>query len=160
MQSPILSLFAVLFILVCLLLRRISAMFRGNLAHTGVYNAPGVPQFSKNQMEIPDRRPSHFIAGSSQTAPPTSPAPMEISMPSILNPARRNGSSSWACGQQLHRRLINGVVYLGTYSGRFYAVDAATGKLKWKFQTEGERRFAGKASARLRACGGDHARSL
>jgi len=38
----------------------------------------------------------------------------------------------------------HGVIYLGTYSGQFYAVDAAAGKLKWKFLTEGERRFAGK----------------
>ena len=40
--------------------------------------------------------------------------------------------------------MENGVVYFGSYSGRFYAVDAASGKLKWKFQTEGEKRFEGK----------------
>ena len=38
----------------------------------------------------------------------------------------------------------DGVVYFGSYNGRFYAVEALTGKLKWKFQTEGERRFEGK----------------
>jgi glucose dehydrogenase len=38
----------------------------------------------------------------------------------------------------------NGVVYFGSYSGRFYAVDAVSGKLKWKFQTEGEKRLEGK----------------
>ena len=38
----------------------------------------------------------------------------------------------------------DGVVYFGSYSGSFYAVDAVSGKLKWKFQTEGERRFEGK----------------
>ena len=36
------------------------------------------------------------------------------------------------------------VVYFGAYDGNFYAIDAATGVLKWKFQTGGERRFAGK----------------
>ena len=40
----------------------------------------------------------------------------------------------------------NGVVYFGSYSGRFYAVDAVSGKLKWKFQTEGERRFEASTS--------------
>ena len=35
-----------------------------------------------------------------------------------------------------------GVVYFGSYDGNFYAVDAATGKEKWKFATPGERRFA------------------
>ena len=37
-----------------------------------------------------------------------------------------------------------GVVYFGSYDGKFYAVDSATGKLKWKFQTDGEHRFTAK----------------
>jgi len=38
----------------------------------------------------------------------------------------------------------NGVVYFGSYDGNFYAVDAATGQVKWKFATRGKRRFAAK----------------
>jgi len=38
--------------------------------------------------------------------------------------------------------VANGVVYFGSYDGYFYAVDLA-GKEKWKFQTNGERRYAG-----------------
>jgi outer membrane protein assembly factor BamB len=34
------------------------------------------------------------------------------------------------------------VVYFCSFDGNFYAVDAATGKQKWKFATPGERRFA------------------
>ena len=37
-----------------------------------------------------------------------------------------------------------GVVYFGSYDGKFYAVDAASGQLKWKFATPGERRFTAK----------------
>jgi eukaryotic-like serine/threonine-protein kinase len=37
-----------------------------------------------------------------------------------------------------------GVVYFASYDGKFYAVDASTGKLKWKFQTAGEHRFTAK----------------
>jgi outer membrane protein assembly factor BamB len=36
------------------------------------------------------------------------------------------------------------MVYFGAYDGNFYAVDASSGALKWKFKTDGERRFAGK----------------
>jgi outer membrane protein assembly factor BamB len=32
-------------------------------------------------------------------------------------------------------------VYVGSYDGKFYALDARTGVLRWKFATEGERRF-------------------
>jgi hypothetical protein len=32
----------------------------------------------------------------------------------------------------------------GQHRGNFYAVDAGTGQLKWKFATPGERRFAAK----------------
>jgi outer membrane protein assembly factor BamB len=38
----------------------------------------------------------------------------------------------------------DGVVYFGSYDGLFYAVDAASGQLKWKFASSGERRFAAK----------------
>jgi alcohol dehydrogenase (cytochrome c) len=31
----------------------------------------------------------------------------------------------------------NGIVYAGSYSGRFYAFDAATGVQRWSFQAKG-----------------------
>jgi outer membrane protein assembly factor BamB len=34
------------------------------------------------------------------------------------------------------------LVYFDAYDGFFYAVDAGSGQLKWKFETAGERRFA------------------
>ena len=40
--------------------------------------------------------------------------------------------------------IAGGIVYFGSYDGKFYALDAATGQLKWKFETGGERRYAGR----------------
>jgi eukaryotic-like serine/threonine-protein kinase len=37
----------------------------------------------------------------------------------------------------------SGMVYFESYDGNFYALEAATGQLKWKFQTAGERHYAG-----------------
>ncbi len=39
------------------------------------------------------------------------------------------------------------VVYFGAYDGNFYAVDAVTGALKWKFQTRRRETVRGQASA-------------
>jgi outer membrane protein assembly factor BamB len=36
------------------------------------------------------------------------------------------------------------LVYFASYDGKFYAVSAATGKTRWKFATSGERRFEAK----------------
>lgn len=38
--------------------------------------------------------------------------------------------------------LAGRIVYFGSYDGKLYARDAATGQLKWKFKTAGERRYA------------------
>ncbi|HSP44498.1 MAG TPA: PQQ-binding-like beta-propeller repeat protein, partial [Chthoniobacterales bacterium] len=40
--------------------------------------------------------------------------------------------------------VANGIVYAGSYDGKFYALNAQTGAIKWKFGTEGERRFEAK----------------
>src|SRR6185312_2262058 len=120
-----------------------SAMFRGDLAHTGVYKAQGIPRFSQVKWKF------HTDG-------------QVISSPAVANGMAFVGSTDGnlyavdlASGTQKWKLFTgvrvtsspaveNGVVYFGSYSGRFYAVDAATGTLKWKFQTEGEKRFAGK----------------
>jgi outer membrane protein assembly factor BamB len=120
-----------------------SPMFRGNLAHTGVYDASGVPKFSKIKWK--------FQTGG-----------QVISSPAIANGTAyvagtdgnlyavdlESGAQKWKLGLGVRATaspaVDKGTIYLGTYSGRFYAVDEASGKLKWKFLTEGERRFSGK----------------
>ena len=120
-----------------------SAMFRGDLAHTGVYNAPGVPRFSRVKWKF-------------QTGGQVISSPAVVGNTAYIASANGNlyavdlesGAQRWKLELGVRATsspaVNEGTVYLGTYSGRFYAVDAASGKLKWKFQTEGERRFTGK----------------
>jgi outer membrane protein assembly factor BamB len=117
--------------------------FRGNPQHTGVYNAAGVPKFSKIKWK--------FHTGG-----------QVISSPAIVNGTAyvgstdgnlyavdlESGTERWKFATKV--RVVSspavdgGVVYFGSYDGNFYALDAASGQVKWKFQTGGERRFAGK----------------
>src|SRR5881392_2555015 len=46
----------------------------------------------------------------------------------------------WPCTPAID----HGMVYVGSYDGKFYALDAQSGAVKWKFATEGERRFEAK----------------
>jgi eukaryotic-like serine/threonine-protein kinase len=120
-----------------------ATMFRGNLAHTGVYNATSVPKFSQVKWKF------HTDG-------------QVISSPAVANGIAfvgstdgnlyaidlESGTQKWKLFTGVRvtssPAVENGVVYFGSYSGRFYAVDAVSGKLKWKFQTEGEKRFEGK----------------
>jgi len=118
-------------------------MFRGNLQHTGVYNAPGVAQFKQIKWKF-------HTSG------------RVISSPAVVGGVAYFGSTdgnlyavniasgkltwkfatgSWVVSSPA---VASGIVYFGSYDSNFYAVDATTGQLKWKFQTGGERRYAGK----------------
>jgi eukaryotic-like serine/threonine-protein kinase len=120
-----------------------AAMFRGNLAHTGIYNSASVPKFSKIKWKF-------------QTGGQVISSPAVVKGTAYVGSTDGNlyaidlesGAQKWNLELGVRATsspaVENGIIYLGTYSGRFYAVDAATGKLKWKFLTEGERRFAGK----------------
>jgi outer membrane protein assembly factor BamB len=118
-------------------------MFRGNLRHTGVYDAPGVRSAPKVKWK--------FQTGA-----------RVISSPAIAGGAIYFGSVDqhvYALDLQSGRQkwkfktesavtsspaVSGGAVYFGSFDGNFYALDAANGKLKWKFATEGERRFTAK----------------
>jgi len=118
-------------------------MFRGNVAHTGVYDAAGVTKTPKVKWK--------FQTGGRL-----------ISSPAIVNGTAyigsfdgnlyavdaERGTVKWKFETQgavpSSPAVAGGLVYFGSYDGNFYAVDAATGKKKWSFQTEGERRFAAK----------------
>jgi len=120
-----------------------STMFRGNLAHTGVYNAAGVPKFNKIKWKF--QTGGHVISSPAVT---NSAAYIASTDGNLYAVDLESGAQKWKLALGVRATaspaVDNGTIYLGTYSGRFYAVDAATGKLKWKFQTEGVRRFAGK----------------
>ena len=59
-----------------------------------------------------------------------------------LQRAHKNGRSRPGAAWRLLPRWRMGSVYFLSYDGNFYALDAADGKLRWKYQTGGERRFA------------------
>lgn len=135
-------------ILVCFLLASLTfaqdaAMFRGNLAHTGVYDAIGITNLNGVKWKF------HTDGA-------------VISSPAVVNGTVYFGSTdsnlyavdaangalkwkfptgSWVVSSPA---VAGGIVYFGSYDSNYYAVDAATGQQKWKFQTGGERRYVGK----------------
>jgi len=90
-----------------------TATFRGNPAHTGVYDSPGMLQLKGVQWT--------FHADGQLIASPAV-----------------SGDAVYIAG------TAGGLVYLAAFDGNFYAVDAASGHVQWKFQTGGERRFSGR----------------
>ncbi|HLJ17138.1 MAG TPA: PQQ-binding-like beta-propeller repeat protein [Bryobacteraceae bacterium] len=120
-----------------------AAMFRGSLAHTGVYDAPGVPKLPSVKWK--------FQTGG-----------RIISSPAVVNGTvyvgsadgnlyaidSANGSLKWKFatnGMVTSSPAVSaGIVCFGSFDGSFYAVNAATGQQVWRFDTEGERRFAAK----------------
>jgi len=120
-----------------------ATMFRGDPQHSGIYDAPGVPQYSRVKWKF------HTKAG-------------VMSSPAVVNGVlyvgsndhylyaidAESGSEKWKfkTGSRVSSSpaVANGLVYFASFDGNFYAVDAATGAQKWKFQTDGERRYAGK----------------
>ncbi len=118
-----------------------TAMFRGNPAHTGVYDAAGVPKLNGAKWT--------FNSGGQIYASPAAADGMIF----IGNNAGRlfaldqeTGAEKWKF--PAHNRIAsspavsNGFVYFNCYDSNFYAVDEFTGQLKWKFATGGEKRFA------------------
>jgi len=119
-----------------------SPMFRADPAHTGIYDAAGVPKFTKVKWK--------FQTGGRVFS---SPAVVKDTVyfgstdHYIYAVDLEGGALKWksktGSGVTSSPAVENGLVYFGSYDGVFYAVDAETGKLKWKFQTAGERRYAG-----------------
>jgi len=118
-------------------------MFRGDLAHTGVYKGQGIPKFSQVKWKF-------HTDGQVISSPAVADGTVFVGSTdgNLYAVDLASGAQKWKIFTGVRvtssPAVENGVVYFGSYSGRFYAVDAATGTLKWKFQTEGEKRFAGK----------------
>ena len=126
----------------CLVWAQDAAMFRGNLQHTGVYNAAGLPKFNAVKWK--------FHTGG-----------RVIGSPSVVNGVVYIGSTDGNfyaidadAGTQRWKfttkawevssaAVDSGVVYFLSYDSHLYAVDAASGQVRWKFKTEGERHYSG-----------------
>ena len=116
-------------------------MFRNDLAHTGVYNAVGVPRLTGLKWK--------FHTGG-----------LIVSSPAVANGLAyvgstdgylyavdiKSGAMQWKFATKARivssPAVASGLVYFASYDGWFYAIDASSGKLKWRFNNAGERRFA------------------
>jgi outer membrane protein assembly factor BamB len=120
-----------------------AAMFRGDLAHTGVY--PGTSITS-----------SPALKWSFHTGGPIAASPAIANGVAYIGSYDgklyaidiKSGAKLWdfKTGSRINSSaaISGGVVFFESYDGNFYALDAANGTLKWKFATAGEHRFAGK----------------
>lgn len=118
-------------------------MFRGNLRHTGVYDAAGVAKLSGVKWKF---HTSGYVISSPAVA--NGVAYVGSTDGNLYAVDLQSGAQKWKF--KTGARVVSspavdaGVVFFGSYDGKFYAVDAATGQLKWQFVTPGERRFAAK----------------
>ena len=119
------------------------AMFRGNLAHTGVYGGNPIPSAPKLAWTF-------HTNGMVMSSPAVADGTVYIGS----NDGRLyaldlgTGVKKWEfkTGARVTSSpaVSNGTVYFESYDGSFYAVDAASGARKWKFATAGEHRFTAK----------------
>jgi outer membrane protein assembly factor BamB len=120
-----------------------SAMFRGDLAHSGVY--PGAAIATTPKLEWMFHTGGPIIV---------SPAVADGVVYAGSSDGKfyavdaKSGRARWQfkTGARIasSAAVSDGTVFFESYDAKFYALDAATGKLKWTFATGGERRFAGK----------------
>lgn len=118
-------------------------MFRGNAAHTGVYDGAG-------PHEVKGIKWKFATGGKVLTSPVMDQGVIFVGSHdyNVYAVDARTGEQKWKFASRgpvsSTPAVANGVVYFGSYDGKFYAVDEASGKLKWKFSTAGERHFEAK----------------
>jgi outer membrane protein assembly factor BamB len=120
-----------------------SAMFRGDLQHTGVYDARGVPELHGVKWKFK-------TGGRVYSSPAVADGAVFVGSTdgNLYAVDATTGAQKWKFVTKA--RIVSspavqaGLVYFESYDSNLYAVDAATGALKWKFATSGERRFAAK----------------
>lgn len=116
------------------------SMFRGNLAHTGVYESAGPQQLKGVKWAFKTE-------GWVLSSPAVSGGVVYIGSDDknlyALDAATGKGKWKFSTGGIVRSSpaVVAGTVYFGSYDGLFYALDAATGAVKWKFETGGERKF-------------------
>ncbi|HEY2467061.1 MAG TPA: PQQ-binding-like beta-propeller repeat protein [Terracidiphilus sp.] len=116
--------------------------FRGNLQHSGIYDAAGVPALTGVKW-------SFHGTGQFISSPTVDGSMIFIGSTAGLLYAvdRESGAEKWKFSAKSRiastPAVADGVVYFGAFDGNFYAVDEGTGELRWKFATGGERRYAG-----------------
>ncbi len=118
-------------------------MFRGNPAHSGVYEGAGLAHFGGLKWKF---HTGGMVIGSAAVS--EGRVYFGSTDGNLYAVNADSGALRWKFDAKSRipstPAVAEKVVYFGAYDGNFYAVDASTGTLKWKFQTGGERRFAGK----------------
>jgi len=116
-------------------------MFRGDLSHSGIYGAVGVPKLKGVKW-------SFHTHGEVISSPAIADGVVYVGSNdgNLYAIDQRTGLKKWSYATDARitssPAIANGIVYCSSYDGSFFAVDAESGKLKWKFRTPGERRFA------------------
>ena len=127
--------------------------------HSGVYDAAGVRNFQRREMEVSYRGHGDWVSGGRGED-----VYFGSTDGNFYAVDAESGAQKWKFEAQEPDSVDAGgrgeVVYFGAYDGNFYAVDAATGALKWKFKTGGRETIRGQASARCAAGGRDDAGSV
>jgi outer membrane protein assembly factor BamB len=136
--------FSILLVLLCFPAQSFAdATFRGNPAHTGVYDSRSVKEFHQVKWKF-------HTEGQVISSPAVSSGVVFIGSTdgNLYAVASDYGNLKWKF--EAKSRIASspavaaGLVYFGAYDGTFYAVDAGTGQMKWKFATQGEHRFSAK----------------
>lgn len=117
-----------------------SSMFRGDPAHTGVYQSQA-PHLTETKWKFK-------TGGKVFSSPAVVDGVVYVgSADGNLYAVRASdGSLVWKFASRLSiassPAVVGGLVYFSSTDGSIYAVTVDKGELKWKFRTEGERRFA------------------
>jgi outer membrane protein assembly factor BamB len=118
-------------------------MFRGNLAHSGVYDAGVAPKVVQVKWKFSTK--GQVI---SSAAIARGVAYVGSTDGNLYAVDLASGTQKWKFETKVRitssPAVEGGMVYFGSYDGKFYGLDEVSGQLKWKFRTGGERRFAGK----------------
>jgi hypothetical protein len=124
-----------------------ATMFRGNVQHTGVYDAPGVPEL-------------HGVRWKFKTGGRVYSSPAVVGGVVFVGSADGNlyaidaatGAERWKFatkGRVVSSPAVQGgLVYFESYDSNFYAIDAATDALKWKFANHKREAIRGRAHSR------------
>jgi eukaryotic-like serine/threonine-protein kinase len=115
-------------------------MFRGDLAHTGVYPGRGASKLETLKWQF-------HTAGEIYSSPVLDSGVLYVGSSDhhlyALDAASGQLKWKFKTGSRVHSTpaVENGVVYFLSYDSSLYAVEAATGQQKWKFSTAGEHRY-------------------
>src|SRR5262249_8678731 len=110
------------------------SMFRGNAAHTGVYDASG-------PRELKGIKWKFATGGKVLSSPVADKGVLYFGSDdrNLYAVDAETGVQKWKYATfgpvASTPAVADGVVYFLSYDGKFYAIDAATGKTKWKFTT-------------------------